>query len=314
MGGGPVGKLAFLFPGQGSASVEMGEELARASAGAGRVLARLAEILPEVDRLRREGPKDVLIRTANAQPAIFAVDCACLAALEAHDVHADLVAGHSLGEYAALVAAGVLDFDAGLKLVAVRGERMERAARARPGTMLAILGLDHEVVAEVVGRWQARGPISNANDNAPGQAVISGDTGTVDAAGEELRARGGRIVELPVGGAFHSPLMAEAEASFLASLEAVPFAEPRIPLVSNTTAAPGEDAATLKAALRGQITGSVRWRESVGRMLDLGVDRFVEVGPGKVLSGLVQRCARGREVQVVNVEDAASLERTLEVL
>jgi [acyl-carrier-protein] S-malonyltransferase len=309
-----VGKLAFVFPGQGSAVVGMGDEIARVSPAARAVLDRLASSLPAIDRFRREGPKDALIRTAHAQPAIFAVDCACLAALTERQVRPDIVAGHSLGEYAALVAAGVVELEAGLALVARRGELMEMAAEARRGTMMASLGLDHDVVGNVVATFHGRGVIANANDNAPGQAVLSGDVETLALAGEALRERGARVIDLPVGGAFHSPLMAEAEEEFRADLEVMPFSEPRVPVISNTTAETGHDAATLKAALLGQITGNVRWRESVLRMLDLGVDRFVEVGPGKVLSGLIQRCARGRDVVVLNVEDGASLERTLRVL
>jgi [acyl-carrier-protein] S-malonyltransferase len=306
-----LGRLAFLFPGQGSATVGMGESIGTRSPAAAGLLGQLD---PTLLSLMRAGPKDELIRTRNAQPAIFAVDCACLAALDARGVRPDVAAGHSLGEYAALVAAGALDVATGLRLVAERGALMERSTAARPGTMLAVLGLEPARVAELVATWQDRGVIANANDNAPGQVVISGDRATLEAAAPDFRAAGGRVMPLPVGGAFHSALMQDARDAFVALLDAAPLANARIPVVPNLTAEPTRDAGQLKSALRDQITGSVRWRESIDAMLTAGVDTFVEVGPGKVLSGLVQRCARGRDVQILNVEDAETLERVVGLL
>jgi [acyl-carrier-protein] S-malonyltransferase len=310
-GGQEVGKVAFLFPGQGSAAIGMGEALAAESPAARQVLDQLAALAPAIWKLAQEGPREELIRTSNAQPAIFAVDCACLAALGERGVLPDVVAGHSLGEYAALVGAGVLDFEGGLPLVLRRGELMERAAAARPGTMLAILGSNPDAVNATIEEWQQRGVIANANDNAPGQIVISGDVETLQASAPAFRALGARVMDLPVGGAFHSPLMADGETAFAPVLEAAPLRDGRVPVVSNYTAAPARTAEDVKAALRRQITGKVRWRESVEAMLALGVDTFVEVGPGKVLSGLVQRCTRGQPVKILNVEDPASLEKTL---
>ena len=309
-----MGKLAFVFPGQGSATVRMGLALAEVSPAAARVLDRLGALQPDVRALIERGPKDELIRTANAQPAILAVDCACLAALEERGIRPDLVAGHSLGEYAALVAAGVVDFETGLRLVVERGARMEASTSARPGTMIAVLGLTTEQVDEVVARWQGRGVIANANDNAPGQIVVSGDVDVLREAGADFKAAGARVMDLPVGGAFHSALMADGERTFAPTLEVATFADGRVPLVSNFTAVPSTDAATLKAALREQITGRVRWRESIEAMVAAGADAFVEVGPGKVLSGIVQRCTKGRSVTVLNVEDPASLEKTVGAL
>ena len=309
-----MGTLAFVFPGQGSAMVGMGLALAAASPAAARVLDQLGELRPDVRTLIEHGPKDELIRTANAQPAILAVDCACLAALEERGIRPDIVAGHSLGEYAALVAAGVVDFPTGLRLVVERGTRMEESTSARPGTMIAVLGLTTEQVDEIVARWQARGVIANANDNAPGQIVVSGDVEVLREAGADFKAAGARVMDLPVGGAFHSALMADGERTFAPTLDAAPFADGRIPLVSNFTATPSTDAVTLKAALRRQITGRVRWRGSIEAMLAAGADTFVEVGPGKVLSGIVQRCTKGRSVTVLNVEDPASLEKIVAAL
>jgi [acyl-carrier-protein] S-malonyltransferase len=289
----------------------MGEALAVESAAAREVLDQLGQLAPAVRALGREGPRDELIRTANAQPAIFAVDCAGLAALAEHGVHPDVVAGHSLGEYAALVGAGVVDFARGLPLVLQRAELMERSAAARPGTMLAILGSDPDAVNTLIEEWQQRGVIANANDNAPGQVVISGDVETLQAAAPGFRALGARVMDLPVGGAFHSPLMADAEEAFAPILDAAPLVDGRVPVVSNFTARPATSAEDVRAALRRQITGRVRWRETVGAMLELGIDTFVEVGPGKVLSGLAQRCTRGQAVKILNVEDPASLEKTV---
>jgi [acyl-carrier-protein] S-malonyltransferase len=309
-----VGNLAFLFPGQGSVAVGMGEAIAEASPGARKVLDQLAELRPDLRALCSSGPIEELIRTENAQPTIFAVDCACLEALRERDIRPALVAGHSLGEYAALVAADVVDFATALGLVIERGKLMEQAARAQPGTMLAVMGLDPERVAELVAAWRARGVIANANDKAPGQAVISGDAATLAAAADDFRAAGGRVRELPVGGAFHSALMQSAADAFVAMLDRTPFAEARVPVVSNLTATASRDAGDLKAALRAQITGSVRWRESIDALVAAGSETFVEVGPGTVLSGLARRCTRGRAVRILNVEDSASLEATLRAL
>ncbi|MGE3909989.1 MAG: ACP S-malonyltransferase [Chloroflexota bacterium] len=313
-GGLAVGKVAFLFPGQGSAAIGMGEALAEASSAARRVLDRLGELAPTVRQLIHEGPREELIRTSNAQPAIFAVDCAALAALAERDIHPDVTAGHSLGEYAALVGAGVLDFDDGLPLVLQRGEVMEQSAAAQPGTMMAILGSNPETVNALIAEWQQRGIIANANDNAPGQIVISGSVETLQAAAPAFRELGARVMDLPVGGAFHSPLMAHGERGFAAALEAAPFRDGRVPVVSNYTAGLSQTADEVRAALRPQITGQVRWRESVDAMLAFGVDTFIEAGPGKVLSGLVQRCTRGQTVTILNVEDPASLEKAVAAL
>lgn len=309
-----MGKVAFLFPGQGSATIGMGQAIGSASPAAARVLDQLAAVAPAVRTLSDEGPTETLIRTSNAQPAILAVNCACLMALDERRIRPDIVAGHSLGEYAAIVAAGVVDFEAGLRLVLERGALMEQAAAKQAGTMSAVLGSTPEQVEQVIARWQARGVIVNANDNAPGQIVISGDVETLRAAAPDFKSAGARVIELAVGGAFHSPLMAEAEREFAAVLDAAPFAEGRLPVVSNLTATAASDAAAVKDALRRQITGRVLWRQTIETMREFGVDTFVEAGPGKVLSGLVQRITRGQPVTVLNVEDGASLGRTVAAL
>jgi [acyl-carrier-protein] S-malonyltransferase len=292
----------------------MGDALAAESPAARAVLDQLGALAPAVRALSQQGPSEELIRTSNAQPAIFAVDCACLAALAERGIHPDIVAGHSLGEYAALVGAGVFDFARGLPLVLQRAELMERCAAARPGTMLAVLGSTPDEVNATIEAWQTQGIIANANDNAPGQVVVSGDVETLQAAAPAFKAIGARVMDLPVGGAFHSPLMAEAQESFAPILDAAQFHDGRVPVVSNYTGTPAQSAAEVKAALRSQITGRVRWRESIEAMLAFGVDTFVEAGPGSVLSGLVRRCTRGYDVKILSVEDPASLEKTLAAL
>ncbi len=310
-----MGKTAFVFPGQGAAAVGMGRDIVEALPPAARVWAEATAALPELPRLCFEGPLDELVQTANAQPAIFAVDCACLAALTAEGIQPDVVAGHSLGEYAALVAAGVLELGAALELVRARAEAMQ-AACARPGTMAAVTGLDMAQVEALVAAWEGDGVLAAANYNSPGQVVVSGDVGAVRAAAHLFGEAGGKVTELVVGGAFHSPLMAPGEEIFLPVLAAAPFRDARVPVVSNTTARASTDGEALRAALRDQITGSVRWQQSVEAMLADGVDTFVEVGPGRTLLGLVRRIAgkSGARLRLANVEDPASLAKTLAVL
>jgi [acyl-carrier-protein] S-malonyltransferase len=289
----------------------MGVDIASVSPAAASVLAQLAEIQPAINALRIDGPLEELIRTRNAQPAIFSVNCACLAALNEAGVQPAVVAGHSLGEYSALVAAGAIEFERGLPLVVERGAMMERCAISTAGTMRAIIGMDVERVGEIVGALGLQATLAIANDNAAGQIVISGAVDSVEHAAGALKQAGGRVMPLPVGGAFHSPLMAAAESAFAETLDATNFAEPTVPLVSNRTAAAARTASEVREGLRGQIVSTVRWRESVERMLGQGVDTFVEVGPGKVLSGIIARATRGQGVRVVNVEDASSLAATL---
>jgi [acyl-carrier-protein] S-malonyltransferase len=249
------------------------------------------------ETLRMASP-DELRQTYIAQPAIFCVSVAALRALEAAGVpRPAYVAGHSLGEFSALVAAGALSFEAGLLLVARRAEAMQRAADARPGSMSSVLGLSAEGVEMAVEATAQGQVLAVANDNAPGNVVVSGEwTALVrlPAAAKELGAR--RVVPLNVGGAFHSPLMAPAVEVFEPHLAAAPLRDPAIPVVANATAEPVSDADELRRLLARQLTGRVRWTESVRRMAALGVDTFIEVGPGTVLSGLIKRTVEGTRV------------------
>ena len=301
-----MGKTAFVFPGQGSAAVGMGRDIVTASAAAAAVWAEAAAAVPGLPRLCFEGPLAELVETANAQPAIFAIDSACLAALQDADLHPDVVAGHSLGEYAALVAAGALTLGDALTLVRARADAMQ-AACARPGGMLAVTGLADEAVEALVAGWDGEGVLALANYNSPGQIVVAGDTAAVREAAPRFVAAGARVTELVVGGAFHSPLMEPAQALFSPALEAAPIRDARLPVVPNTTARPTTAAEELRAALRTQIVGGVRWEQSVEAMLALGADTFVEVGPGRTLNGVVRRTAQKHDARprLLNVEDGA---------
>ncbi len=256
---------------------------------------------------------DELRQTYIAQPAIFCVSVAALQALERAGVRPSFVAGHSLGEFSALVAAGVLSFEAGLALVARRAEAMQRAADARPGSMSSVLGLSVEGVEMAVAAAAGNNVLAIANDNAPGNVVVSGDFPALErlpVAAKELGAK--RVVPLNVGGAFHSPLMGPAAEAFWPFLAAAPLRDAAVPVVANATAEPVTVAAELRELLGRQLTGPVRWTESVRRLADLGVDTFVEVGPGTVLSGLIKRTLDG--VRVLSAGDAAGVAAVAETL
>jgi [acyl-carrier-protein] S-malonyltransferase len=256
---------------------------------------------------------DELRQTYIAQPAIFSVSVAVLRALEQAGVQPAYVAGHSLGELSALVAAGALSFEAGLMLVARRAEAMQRAADARPGSMSSIIGLSVEGVEMAVAGARNGDVLAIANDNAPGNVVVSGEWPALErlpSAAKELGAR--RVLPLNVGGAFHSPLMAPAADIFRSSLSAAPLRDTTIPVIANATAEPVNSAEELRELLARQLTGPVRWTESVRRLAEMGVDTFVEVGPGTVLSGLIKRTVDG--VRVLSAGDAKGVAAVAEAL
>ena len=302
--------IAFVFPGQGSQTVGMGRSLHEASPEARAVLERLDDamggaLLP----LCFDGPDEALRDTRNAQPAIYAVSCAALAAVRAAGMAPDVCAGHSIGEYAALVAAGVLEPEEGLRLVRVRASAMADAAALRPGAMAAVLGLDPEAVdAACAG---TSGIVGAANLNCPGQVVISGEVDAVAAAADALKAAGAkRVVPLAVSGAFHSPLMADAADTLRACLADAAIAPARIPVVANVTADFESDPAEIAANLVAQVPGRVRWTESVERMVAAGCETFIECGQGTVIAGLVRKIAPS--VSVISVGDADSLAKLRE--
>jgi [acyl-carrier-protein] S-malonyltransferase len=291
--------VAFVFPGQGSQAPGMGLDFAEFDEAAADLYQWASACLGwDLTETLRTASPDELRQTYIAQPAIFCVSVAALRALEAAGVpRPAYVAGHSLGEFSALVAAGALSFEAGLLLVARRAEAMQRAADARPGSMSSVLGLSAEGVEMAVEATAQDQVLAVANDNAPGNVVVSGEWAALErlpAAAKELGAK--RVVPLNVGGAFHSPLMAPAVEVFEPHLAAAPLRDPAIPVVANATAEPVTDAEELRTLLARQLTGRVRWTESVRRMAALGVDTFIEVGPGTVLSGLIKRTVEGTKV------------------
>ncbi len=278
---------AILFPGQGSQSVGMGREISASFGGADALWRITNEILGyDLKSLCFDGPDDQLKNTLHAQPALLTVG---VLHFEAHqsEFEAAMTAGHSLGEYTSLVAAGALSFEAALKLVKRRAELM---AQAPSGAMAALIGLADDKLEGVLQSASAAGEIVAANYNSPGQVVVSGAPAAIELAMVEAKAQGAKMaVKLPVSGAFHSPLMSDAGAEMSELINAAPFVEARIPVFQNTTASGTRDAATAKAALIWQMTGPVRWSETVANMIGAGADEFIELGPGKVLTGLVKR-------------------------
>src|SRR4051812_21159484 len=291
---------AFVFPGQGSQAVGMGKALADAFPQAGAVLDEVdAALSQKLSGLMFEGPADALTLTANAQPALMAVSLATIRVLEAEaglDLARDaaFVAGHSLGEYSALAAAGTFSIADTARLLRIRGEAMQSATPVGVGAMAALLGLELEAAAEVA-REAAQGEVCDvANDNGGAQVVISGHKSAVERAVPIAQAKGAkRAVMLTVSAPFHCALMAPAAEAMRAALAKVAMRAPAVPVVANVEAAALSDPAAIRDALVRQVTGTVRWRECVAAMAAQGVDRFYELGAGKVLTGLVKRIAPG---------------------
>jgi [acyl-carrier-protein] S-malonyltransferase len=305
--------LALLFSAQGSQVVGMGRDLAERSDAARATFEEADATLGwSVSRTSWEGPPERLDDTRQTQPCLLTTSVAAYRALgEKIEVEPRLVAGHSVGEYAALVAAGVLDFAASLRLVTRRGELM--AAADADGGMAAVIGLDRPAVERVVAGIAPPTALVVANDNAPGQVVISGRRDALQAAEAPMRAAGAkRVLSLPVSGAFHSPLMAEVADGLAAAFETEDWHDAQVPIISNVTAEPLTDAGRIRTLLAEQVRSPVEWVRCVERMSADGVDLAVECGPGSVLSGMVRRIAPG--IRTAQVGDAASLAATVELV
>lgn len=303
-------KTAFIFPGQGSQQVGMGRELAETQPAAREVFEEADRVLGiKMSTLCFEGPDDELRLTMNTQPAILTTSIAAWRALEARGARADFVAGHSLGEYSALVAAGSLKYDDALGAVRKRGLYMQEAVPNGIGAMAALIGIDLETVESICSEAGTLGVCAPANINSPNQTAIAGHRPAVERAVEVAKARGAkRAVMLSVSAPFHCELMKPAAEKLEAVFRNTAFSDLSVPLITNVDArliTRGEEA---RDALLRQVASPVRWSESISRLLQQGVTRFVEVGPGKVLSGLVRQV--NRQCQILNVEDAQTFEST----
>ena len=289
---------AFTFPGQGSQAVGMGKDLADNFAAARAVFDEVdAALGQKLSTLMWDGPIEDLTLTSNAQPALMAVSMAAVRVLEAEfgvtvKDHAGYVAGHSLGEYSALAAAGTFSIADAARLLRTRGDAMQKATPVGTGAMAALLGLDYDAAAKVAAEAAQGDVCQAANDNAPGQVVVSGSKAAVERAVEIAKTHGAkRAMLLPVSAPFHCALMQPAAEVMAEALAGVTMNDPAVPLVANVTAAPVSDAATIRANLVKQVTGTVRWRESVEWMAANGVTAMIELGAGKVLTGMAKRMA-----------------------
>lgn len=311
---------AYLFPGQGSQYVGMGQDLYAAFSAARACFEQADEILGFSltalmfgTHAEADAAAEALRQTDITQPALYVHSLAAMAVLSDRGLQPGMVAGHSLGEYSALAAAGAISFEDGLRAVRLRGQLMAQAGDQRPGTMGAVLGMDDDALVVLCDDITAEGNglVQAANFNAPGQIVISGDVAAVERAIELAPARGARrVVPLPVSGAFHSPLMAHARDGLAEALDTLPIQPPRCPVYLNVTAAPTQDPEEIRSRLLAQLMSPVRWAQSLQQMEADGATTFLEVGAGRVLSGLAKRTL-GRQVATASFDKAADLEALL---
>lgn len=313
-----MSQIAFVFPGQGSQSVGMGRALAEASPAAAAVFVAADRALGSpVSRLAWEGPTEQLDLTENAQPALLATSIAILAALRERWAAAGLeairptfAAGHSMGQYSAMVAAGALTLEDGLRLVRERGRLMQASGQGRDGAMAALIGLDDARLPDLVAGASAHGVFVVANRNAPGQVVVSGERAAIEVGAELARSLGARrAIVLPVSVAAHSPLMGEAAEGMRSALAGVAFRDPVPPLLANADADPVASAEACRTELVEHLTSGVDWIRIVERMAAAGVTTFVEIGPGRVLTGLLKRIVP--DAEAIPADDPTSVDRLL---
>lgn len=310
-----MGKIAFVFPGQGAQFVGMGKAISESDNRAKHIFEKADQVLhAPLSQIIFDGPEEELRLTANTQPAILTTSIALLEVFKDSGIQPDYTAGHSLGEYSALVAAGALSFEDAVLLVRLRGQFMEEAVPAGLGAMAAVLGADREALTHLCEQISKQlGVVELANLNSPGQIVISGSAEGVQAASEQAKEAGAkRVIPLVVSGPFHSSLMKPAAQRLVSVLDGIAIRDAEVPVVVNVTARPEQRGEEFRDRLIEQVASPVLWEDSVAWMISQGVDTFVEIGPGNVLSGLIKKI--DKSVKTYSIQDPATLQQTLEGL
>ena len=308
-------KIAVCFPGQGTQYVGMGRDLIDSSEKAREVFNVCEEVVGRrILDVMLNGPQEELLKTEVLQPALTALEIALFTALKDEGLSGDAFAGHSLGEYAALFAAGVLELEDTFYLISKRGQLMEEAARLKPGSMAAVIGLDRENISSIVDQLSSEGVLALANYNSPEQIIVTGEAHLVKKASALLKDKGARVVPLRVAGAFHSPLMEDAARRFGAELEKVRFKRPHTAFYSNVTGRLEDDPAVIKDLMVEQIKSPVLWYPIVKNMFDDGVRIFIEIGPKKVLTNLIKKSIDPANVTLLQFEDLRGLKGVVNAL